>query len=290
MKQIVFTAFFLMSALILGCGSDGDSGRSLPFYITDDPGDQFPSVQITIFDANLCSDNDCQNTANLFHSDDGLTVDLAELDGILQYINDINVPDDTYNRLEIILDENAIIKDKDGVDHLAYFEPDTSNPNKANVVLCPENLPNRCLIRFNGAVQPFAMGKFIVDFDLKGFEVASSHCTGITDTNSWCITEVKMHPLTPEDMIDNLDFKVSGQVTVVTPDNFTVQGRSRSHTIVMNESTKCKINENDVIGASSCLPLIQVDMCLEIETSDDPALTNPLTAKEVETEDQSHCS
>jgi len=78
-------------------------------------------VLVKVYEVNLCSDNQCQNKVNLFTNQQGLEVDLSKLNGILQYINTANIPQGTYNRLEVILDKNLTIIDGSGVYHPAIF-------------------------------------------------------------------------------------------------------------------------------------------------------------------------
>jgi len=151
-------------------------------------------VVVKVYEVNLCSERTCQNKVNLFTSQNGLEIDLAKLNGVLQYINTAEIPQGTYNRLEVVMDKNLTITDNDSQQHQAVFVNWTSNnPNKPNEVQCPPDTSNKCYIRFNCVVQPFAMGKLVVDFVLKEFEVN-------TTTTPWQVVEVKMKPLTPAEV------------------------------------------------------------------------------------------
>lgn len=157
-----------------GGGGGGTQTGSVSLFFTDSPANVYSSVLVKVYEVNLCSDNQCQNKVKLFTNQQGLEVDLSKLNGILQYINTANIPQETYNRLEVILDKNLTIIDGSGVSHPAIFTPMQEKPNKPNTVQC-DNASNKCYIRFNGTVQPFAMGKLVVDFQLKEFEVKESN-------------------------------------------------------------------------------------------------------------------
>ncbi len=178
-----FAVGVVLSALLYGCGSSG-SGKALPLYFTDAPGDEFPAVVVTIHEVNLCSDNNCLNKVNLYLNEPGLTLDLVQLNGVLQYVTTATVPERTYNRLEVILSGAAEVTDDSQVTHPAAFLPMTANGNKPNELQCPPELEGKCYIRYNGAVQPFSMGKLIIDFDLKDLEVEIDPCTETDDPAS----------------------------------------------------------------------------------------------------------
>src|SRR3990172_5210078 len=120
MRHLLGISGLVIALMINSCTNDGGGG-AVPLYVTDAPGDQFPGVEITLFDVNLCDDHLCEQTVNLFHSATGLAIDLVGLDGVLQYITTANVHGGTYNRLELILGDTATITDDTAVTHPAYF-------------------------------------------------------------------------------------------------------------------------------------------------------------------------
>jgi hypothetical protein len=287
MKRL-FVAMSVVIALVAnGCDSGG--GGAVPFYVTDAPGDQFPGVEITLFDVNLCDDHLCEHVVNLFHADAGLAIDLVGLDGVWQYLTTANIPGGTYNRLELILGNTATITDDTAATHPAYFAPMSANPSQPNEVLCPAGLIDRCLIRFNGAVQPFAMDQFVVDFDLKDFEVEMTPCVGVLDPASWCITQVKMQPLTPAEADAQPVFKIIGDVTELFASAFSIEAAGQGHMVDLGSVTLCTINGSDALGGASCLPLIEVGMCVEVTTHEDPFTSSHLGAIRVESVDGTQC-
>ncbi len=86
-----------------GGGGGGTQTGSVSLFFTDSPANVYSSVLVKVYEVNLCSDNQCQNKVKLFTNQQGLEVDLSKLNGILQYINTANIPQETYNRLEVIL-------------------------------------------------------------------------------------------------------------------------------------------------------------------------------------------
>ncbi len=213
---------------------------------------------------------------NLFTSQQGLEVDLSKLNGILQYISTANIPQGTYNRLEVVMDRNLKIVDSSGQSHDAVFMPMQEKPNKPNTVQCPDS-SNRCYIRYNGIVQPFAMSKLVVDFQLKEFEVDES-------TTPWRVTEVKMMPLTPQ----TNKYKV--YLMVQSSQNNTITGTwmGKTYTVNISSNTVCKINGTNYPG-TNCTSQIQSGMCIEVKAYQDPSSSNTLTATEIEVEDPDKC-
>ena len=288
MKRFKIMGVMMLTGMLYACSSN-DSEKGLPLYFTDTPGDQFPSVEVTVHEVNLCSDHDCMNKVPF---DTGIvTVDLAGLNGILQYITTAEIPAGTYNRLEVVLDRAATVTDDTDQEHAVYFSSVISNPNQPNEVQCPPDLEGQCAIKFNGTVQPFAMGKLIIDFVLKEFEVEDTPCPDVTtDPDSWCITDVKMKPLTPAEVADGLLFKIVGTVVSESDASITVRTNTGDYTVNLTESTVCEINGGEVVGVSDCLAVLEPEMCLEVMTLDDPAETTTLTASQLEPEDFSDCS
>ncbi len=261
-----------------GGGGGGTQTGSVSLFFTDSPANVYSSVLVKVYEVNLCSDNQCQNKVKLFTNQQGLEVDLSKLNGILQYINTANIPQETYNRLEVILDKNLTIIDGSGVSHSAIFTPMQEKPNKPNTVQC-DNASNKCYIRFNGTVQPFAMGKLVVDFVLKEFEVNEN-------TNPWQVTEVKMMPLTPQ----TNKYKVYLSVQSVNSQNNTITGTwmGKTYTVNISSNTVCEINGTNYQG-TNCTGQIQSGMCIEVKATTDPSSSNTLTATEIEVEDPDKC-
>ena len=260
-----------------GGGGGGTQTGSVSLFFTDSPADDYSSVLVKVYEVNLCSDNQCQNKVNLFTNQQGLEVDLSKLNGILQYINTANIPQGTYNRLEVILDKNLTIIDDSGESRSAIFTPMQEKPNKPNTVQCASN---KCYIRFNGTVQPFAMGKLVVDFVLKEFEVDES-------ASPWQVKEVKMMPSIPP----TNKYKVYLSVQSVNSQNNTITGTwmGKTYTVNISSNTVCEINDNYYQG-NNCTGQIQSGMCIEVKTYQDPSNLTTFTATKIEMEKPDKCA
>jgi hypothetical protein len=278
-KEWILAGFcaFIFSCGGGGGGSSSSGSSSVSLYFTDDAS-VYPEILVKVYEVNLCSDNVCQQKVSLFTSQQGLQVDLAKLNGVYQYITTTNIPQGTYNRLEVVMDKNLTITDQGGQQHQAIFVPMQEKPNKPNTVQCA--IDGKCYIRFNGTVQPFATGRLVVDFDLKEFEV-NAH------TNPWQVTEVKMKPLTPQSVQDK-DRKVYIKVQSVGTNSFTGTWMGRTYTVYITQNTTCKIGNTNYSG-SGCINQITHGMCLEVKMQEDPATSNVLNAIKIESEDQAKC-
>jgi hypothetical protein len=271
-------------ALIFSCGGGGGGGgssssgtSSVSLYFTDDAS-VYPEILVKVYEVNLCSDNLCQQKVSLFTNQQGLQVDLAKLNGVYQYITTTNIPQGTYNRLEVVMDKNLTITEQNGQQHQAIFVPMQEKPNKPNTVQCTTD--EKCYIRFNGIVQPFATGRLVVDFDLKEFKVDPSK-------NPWWVTEVKVMPLTPQSVQDK-DRKVYIKVQSVGEVSLTGKWMGKTYTVYITQNTTCEIG-NTTQSGTACIDLITQGMCLEVKVQEDPATSNVLNAVKIESEKQAKC-
>ena len=120
-RALLIGAVLSAGVYLYGCGGGGGgstTGSTTPvlLYFTDDAS-IYPVVEVTIHEVNLCKDPTCTDKVNLFQSADGLSIDLTNLNGVLQYVDTSNVPAGSYPRLEIVLSQNATICDNSGVCH-----------------------------------------------------------------------------------------------------------------------------------------------------------------------------
>lgn len=278
----------LLAGAAAACGGGGGDGGNtrVAVYVTDAPGDVYAGVGVTLYDLRLCRDARCVDTVALFHSDAGLALPLHELAGVLQYVNTVTIPAGPYNRLEAILDRDLAITDAGGIVHPAQFAPQAEQPNKPNTVTCADD---RCGIRFNGAIGPLADGKLAVDFVLKEFEVEEHACANPADTASWCVTEVRMHPLTPAELADKDEYEVHGLVALKSDAALTLDVQGVNLAVQLGATTRCEANGTAVMGVAACLAQIQVGACVEVESTADPAQATALLAKKIEVEDARAC-
>jgi len=285
-KGVLVTALAIGTVFSCGGGGSGGSGSysaggstSLPLYLTDDAS-SYRSIIVTLYEVNLCSDTQCVKGFNLFSSQQGVEVDLAKLNGVLQYIGNVSIPQGTYNRLELVFDKSLTINDQSGDTHDAVFTPMEEKPNKPNTVQCDTNT-NKCYIRFNGAVNPFADGRLVIDFDLKEFEVNTS-------SNPWQVTEVKVKPLTKSEMSSGTyTHEIYMTVQGVSGNTITGQWMGKTYTVNVNQNTLCEINHD--VYTTNCVAQIQAGMCIEVKVQGDPAVSTTLNAIKIENEKSKKC-
>ena len=287
MKGKILLGAILSSGLIAyNCGGGGGSGGGYPvsLYFTDDAS-MYPVVEVTVYEVSLCNDPACQSRVQLFQDTNGMTIDLTNLNGVLRYIDTATVPEGSYPRLEVVLSQQATICDNSGQCHDAIFTEMDEKPTKPNVVNCPpgytdSNGNQLCYIRYTGVTNPTAMGKLILDFNLKDFEVDTS-------TTPWKITEVKVSPLTPSEASSSR-YEIYGMVQDVGVSSFTVSWMDSTYTVNVTDSTRCEVMDTNYWG-QDCLNQIQSGMCVEIKSQEDPSTTDTLTAMEIEAKNPEKC-
>lgn len=126
------------------------------------------------------------------------------------------------------------------------------------------------------------MGKLVIDFVLKEFEVNTS-------TNPWQVYEVKMKPLTPQETAGKTnEIHLMVQNTSMQNNNFTGTWMGKTYTVNLTQTTTCEINDVSY-PASQCLSQIQQGMCVEVKVQEDPATATNLPAVKIETEDADEC-
>jgi len=290
-KILMMGAIFGAGIFAYNCGG-GESGAgesgTISLYFTDAPADMYPVVEVTVYEANLCRDATCTDKVNLFSDPNGIVIDLTNLNGILQYIDTANIPQDTYSRLEIILAQRATICDNTGTCNPAIFTEMSESPTKHNEVNCPPGIIDQngnqlCYIRYSGTVNPFVDGKIVVDFNLKGFEVNTS-------TTPWQINDVEVKPLTPSQVSGAHKYKIYAVIQSVdsTDNTFAVDWKGQTYTVSVTNTTKCEISDINYFG-SVCTNQLSQDICVEIKVQEDPSTTNTLTAIEVEAKSPHKC-
>lgn len=296
MKQMFWAAIAAVVLAAAGCGADDAAEKNVSVYIgaqavgttaAAEIGADLDAVWITLKAVNLCSDPDCTDATELFAAPDGRRFDLMALNDLLQYLATTEAEDKTYNRLELILGRDLEIEAAGGDLEAARFATITSNPKIPNIVHCPAAPTADCAIRTNGAVQPFALGRIAVSFDLKAFEVEDAPCTDADDPASWCVTQVKMHPLTPAELPGT--FGVIGTVTGVGVTGFTFAVGDTAYLVTVDGSTACDLGGDAGVG-DDCLLLIEEDACVLVRTPQDPGATDVLTAESVEDAAESVCA
>ncbi len=277
-------ALFVSALLMYSCGGTSTPPKSVDLYLTDAPADSFPSVIVTIKEVNLC--NTGTNTCNsLYSSTTGINVDLTQLNGVLHYVGTAQIPEGTYNRLQVKLSNSATVVDNQGNQNQAVFDPQVINQNKPNTIQCDQNA-GECVINFNGTVQPFAMGKLIIDFVLKNMEIDTS-------STPWRIISLVMKPITPksEKEMKDMYYEFYANIESVDSSNnsISVSWKNKSYMVNITDQTVCEVNDTNYIGASNCIAQLQPNYCAEIKVQEDPAQDTILTAIKIELKGQGKC-
>ncbi len=288
-KLILSTAILAGGAFWASCGGGGAGSSPVALYFTDVPGDQFSSVEVTVYEVNLCKDPACTDKVNLFRDTSGVKVDLKKLSAVLQYVDTVNIPAGNYSRLEIVLGQNVTIN---GTQPAKFTHMD-EKPTKPNEVNCPPGFTDAngnqlCYIRYNGVVNPTSSGQLVIDFSLKEFEVK-------TTTTPWSITEVKVTPLTPAQIkASSKSYEIYAVISSIGTNSITVDWRGTPYTVNIDPNiTKCEINSIEYKpGSNPCSASLfsnSVNSCVEIKSIEDPSSNNTLTAKEIEVKSSDKC-
>jgi len=140
----------------------------VPLYLTDDLGD-FKQVSVTV------------NLVQLAHTGSGAacdlltdpeSLDLSNLEGVLQLLDTTECPAQSYNRVNIRFAKAVGLMDSIGTSAECLFESYKydGNPSQPNVLNCVDGT---CSVSINGGINVIAntVNPFGLDFDLKNFEV-----------------------------------------------------------------------------------------------------------------------
>jgi len=184
---VVTMAAFVAAAVILhSCSSGGGSSHSgsVAMYVTDSMSD-YKQVLATV------------NRIELLHTGSGdsctvftgpLTLDIANLAGVMQLINVGPCPASPFNRIHIEFAKSVALMDAAGNTSTCAFSSYKDDNNNPNTLACGADV---CALDINGAVNVLAdkQNKFALDFDLKNFDVVSF------GSPSTCSVTMKVSPL-----------------------------------------------------------------------------------------------
>ncbi len=284
-RKVLIGGALLTSVLYLySCGGTSSSPQNVDLYLTDAPATDFPSIVVNVKEVSLC--NTGTNTCHsLYKSSTGINVDLTQLNGVMHYVGSSTVPSGNYNRLQVRISQSATVVDNQGNQNNAIFNPQSINQNKPNTIHCDQNA-QECFINFNGTVNPFAMGKLIVDFVLKDMEID-------TTKTPWEIIKLTMKPITPksENELKDTYYEFYGTITNVDSANnsVTASWKNTNYSVSLTDTTVCEVNDVNYIGASNCIAQLQTNYCAEFKVKEDPAQNTNLTAIKIELKGQGQC-
>jgi hypothetical protein len=165
------------AALFSSCGRSSNNGTAR----TD--GTNAPSGKIAVYATDDMSDYRqviaTINRIDLMHTGTGnsctvftgpLSLDLANLSGVMQLINVASCPVVPYNRIHIEFAKSVSLMDLAGSTATCRFTSYKDEHNRPNTLACG---PDTCTLDINGAVNLVARGsdKLALDFVLKDFEI-----------------------------------------------------------------------------------------------------------------------
>ena len=259
-KALLLTAVLGTGFILASCGGGGSTttstsdGSTVSAYITDAPADQYPAVEVTLYEVRL---TDGTNSVTLFSSDTGIQIDLTDLRNVMRYVGSAQIPaGQNFNTMEVVVDGNVTVTTNSGNTLNVSFE------NNLNNVSCDQN--NRCTITItNVSVSNNAVA---VDFDLQNMQI---------DENTNTITQMQVVPRAVDPQNMDMEYEIAGKVVSVGSNSFTVDwlGRQVEVSVDPNTTVCPGLGQN-------CLP--QQNWCVEVETSDDPAVSQQVRALEIE--------
>jgi len=284
-KKALIGGVTLTSALLIySCGGTSSSPQNVDLYLTDAPATDFPSIIVNVKEISLCNTG-TGTCHSLYKSSTGINVDLTQLDGVMHYVGSATVPSGSYNRLQVRLSQSATVVDNNGNQNEAILDPQSINKHKHNTIQCDQST-QECMISFNGAVNPFAMGKLIVDFVLKDMEIDISQ-------TPWRIVKLTMKPMTPKskDEMMGVHYEFYGTIIDIdsTNNSVTASWKNTNYSVALTHKTVCEVNDVNYIGASNCIAQLQTNYCAEFKVKEDPANNTNLTAIKIELKGQGQC-
>ena len=162
-------AILTIAVLLSSCGGGGGGSTAtgtVALYITDSMAD-YQQVLATI------------NRIDLMHTGSGasctvftgpLTLDLADLAGVMQLIDVGPCSAIPYNRIHLEFEKSVALMDRAGSTAPCTFTSYKDDKNNPNILACGAD---RCTLDINGAVNVLAnqQNTLALDFDLKDFDV-----------------------------------------------------------------------------------------------------------------------
>ncbi len=275
-KFLLISAVLGAGVLAYSCGGGGGTTVSdntgaggtvtIASYITDAPASQFPVFEATLYSIKLCNDTGCQT---IFSDQNGMTVDLTELRGVMRYLGTSQIPAGTYSRVEIEVSSTVNAVDNNGTPYTLSF---TNIQNQQISVSCTQD---RCTISINAQVDT-STGSIAIDFELDRFQV---------DTNTGQITDIAVSPMDPGQQQNQTGMQymteIAGTVQSVGENSISVDVAGQTFTLNIDQNTICKY-------MASCAD-IQQGWCIEAEVLGNPAQQTSLTAIKIERESSKGC-
>jgi hypothetical protein len=208
--QTVISTMILAAMLLLvsSCGGGGGAGGSasgdgsssasqsgVALYLTDAVSD-YQQVMVKVTNVKLVNSG-TKNTCTVL--DKTVTVDLAHLSTIMQFISSATCAALPYNRIDIEFMRATELTDAMGVPSACAFTSYKDQGNQPNALVC-DPASDRCTLPIRGAVHSSSFdvqsdkhNKLTLDFSLKDFTVADF---GLAT----CSVTMKVSPMNASDM------------------------------------------------------------------------------------------
>ncbi len=266
-KALLLTAVLGTGFILASCGGGGSTssdGSTVSAYITDAPADQYPAVEVTLYEVRL---TDGTNPVTLFSSNTGIQIDLTDLRNVMRYVGSAQIPaGSSFDRVEIEVGNSVQVTKNDGSTLTVSFGSDLPN------VSC-DSESGRCTITIKGI--NVSSGVVAVDFELRNMVIDETNNT---------ITGLSVKPVSVDPKNTDMEYEIAGKVTSVdrTKGIFTVDWLGREINVKVDTATTVCPG----IG-SECLPVS--GWCVEVETSDDPATSAEVRALEIERKRGKRC-
>ncbi|WP_461830090.1 DUF4382 domain-containing protein [Aquifex sp.] len=269
-KALLAGAIFVSSILAYNCGGGGGGGTTttpttsttpLNVYVTDAPPANLTAFEVMLYSIDLCTDDQCTESYNVFSNPDGVAIDLTNLEGTLLYLDTSSVPTGVYTaaRVEFSQTATAVI---DGT-------PETYT------ISCPTNTDGNCEYIVTGInLDTTQSDKLVLDINL-------SQAT--FDEATKTVTDLIVRTVDPQQMqTTQYKYEVYGRLQSVNGNQFTFTWRNKEYTAEIGQNTVCELEVNGqeayYIGAecADMLPNVTPGTCLELKLMGDPAQTSQL--------------
>lgn len=284
---IGLAAIALSSIYLVSCGGGGGAGDTTSgslalyaTYATNQPGsiDQnnsagqpnpvnlsgFQQAEATITNVQLLNTGK-GTTCDVLTGP--VTLDLADLDQVLQLLNVANCSAGPFNRIHVEFDRSIMLISAATPTAIPCNFVSTGNPRQPDTVQCPDN-GTACFLDVNGAVNVLAhhSGKVALDFDLKNFVVSNP-----TSTTGACTVAMNVFPLNASEMEEQQKEEITGLVSNLdtTAMTFTLTMGVRTFTVDYSGvvSTQADINQLLQFAVDNNLPVKVLASSINFDTN-----------------------
>ncbi|GAB6065763.1 hypothetical protein JCM9492_08550 [Aquifex pyrophilus] len=246
-RKKLLTASIFSLALIYGCGGGGGGSissesslttSSLDLYATDAPAN-IARFEVKLHKIELCRDGACTNTEVVFNDNTGITLDLAELEGVYHYLGTVQVPNERFVGMRLEVSNQGTVVYEGQQKNLVL--KNTQNIN------CDQQT-GRCSIDIKTNVDPAQGQNLVVDFELNNFQL---------ECNDECrVVHVEVSARHEDEERIRTRGKIEAYV-VIDPQSFDgTISVSPELTANIESNTLCKLPDGNYFG-QDCIQAIQ---------------------------------